>query len=169
MYQTFSETIVPYLKAMATKWWGLFFGLFIPIQDLIVSVFFFIAVDFVIGCIASHKRIVKSGGKWKFSSRAAYYTIYKFGFSIMAIYMAYALGENVINDIIDISKLPNMICGIICVVEFWSFLENASEISESKVFAWIKKYTVRKAKKFDQFITDDDIDELTKNKENDKK
>ena len=117
-------------------------GAFAPIQDMLIGVFIFIAIDFVVGCIASYKRAKRRKVKWYFESAKAWNTIYKLAFSLIAVSLSYYLDTKIF-DFVDL-KLPNMVAGFVCGTEFWSFLENAGDISEHPVFLAIRKITKRK-------------------------
>jgi hypothetical protein len=41
-------------------------------------------------------------------------------------------------------NLTRILTGAICGVEMWSFLENASVLSDAKLFAWLRNYVKRK-------------------------
>lgn len=117
-------------------------GVVSPIQDMLSGVFIFIAVDFVVGCVASYKRSKRRKVKWCFESAKAWNTIYKLAFSLMAVSLSFYLDTKIF-DFVDL-KLPNMVAGFVCGTEFWSFLENAGDISEHPVFLAIRKLTKRK-------------------------
>lgn len=53
-------------------------------------------------------------------------------------------------------RLANLFTGFVCGVEFWSYLENAAEISEHPVFNWLKRYM---KKKLDKAIDNEDGDD----------
>ena len=44
-------------------------------------------------------------------------------------------------------NLTRIIAGAICGVEMWSFLENASVLSDAKLFEWLRNYVRRKVEK----------------------
>ena len=134
-----------------------FLGSFAPIQDMLMGVFIFIGVDFVVGCIASYKRSKRRKVRWFFESAKAWNTIYKLAFSLMAVSLSFYLDTKIFN-FVDL-KLPNMVAGFICGTEFWSFLENAGDISEHPVFRAIRKITKRK---INRVIDCEDSDELLK-------
>ena len=41
-------------------------------------------------------------------------------------------------------NLTRVIAGAICGVEMWSFLENASVLSDAKLFKWLRNYVRRR-------------------------
>ena len=109
-----------------------FWGSFAPIQDMLLGVFIFIGIDFIVGCIASYKRAKRRKTRWFFESAKAWNTIYKLAFSLIAVFLSHYLDTKIF-DFVDL-KLPNMVAGFVCGTEFWSFLENAGDISEHPVF-----------------------------------
>ena len=117
-----------------------FWGSFAPIQDMLLGVF--IGIDFIVGCIASYKRAKRRKTRWFFESAKAWNTIYKLAFSLIAVSLSHYLDTKIF-DFVDL-KLPNMVAGFVCGTEFWSFLENAGDISEHPVFKAIRKITKRK-------------------------
>ena len=113
-------------------------SLFAPVTPLVICALVFIAVDFVSGVAASRARAVRDGRKWYFESREAWRTVLKAGFVITAIAMAWLIDSCVLDFMsLNIAKL---FTGFTCGVEFWSFLENASQISDSPLLSWPKRY-----------------------------
>ena len=113
-------------------------ALFAPLAPLVWCVTLFIAVDFVSGVAASRARAVRDGRKWYFESREAWRTVLKAGFVITAIAMAWLIDSCVLDFMsLNIAKI---FTGFTCGVEFWSFLENASQISDSPLLSWLKRY-----------------------------
>lgn len=119
-----------------------FWGSFATIQDMLLGVFIFIGIDFIVGCIASYKRAKRRKTRWFFESAKAWNTIYKLAFSLIAVSLSHYLDTKIF-DFVDL-KLSNMVAGFVCGTEFWSFLENAGDISEHPVFKAIRKITKRK-------------------------
>lgn len=130
-------------------------GSFTPIQDMLLGVFIFIAVDFVVGVIASYKRSKRRKVRWYFESAKAWNTIYKLAFSLIAVSLSFYLDTKIF-DFVDL-KLPNMVAGFVCGTEFWSFLENAGDISDHPVFRAIRRITKRK---INRIIDAEDSDEI---------
>lgn len=120
-------------------------ALFSPIQSVILCALVFIAIDFVTGVLASRCEAKKRGEKWYFSSREAWRTIRKAGFVLLTIAMSWLI-ESCILDFITLN-LTRIIAGAICGVEMWSFLENASVLSDAKLFEWLRNYVKRKVEK----------------------
>lgn len=128
-----------------------FFGSFAPIKDMLLAVFIFIAIDFVVGVLASYKRAIREHKEFAFQSKRVWDTIYKLSFSLIAVCLAFYMNDKIFY-FVDL-KLPNMVAGFICGTEFWSFLENAGDISQHPVFKGISKMTKKK------------INEVVENKE----
>jgi hypothetical protein len=43
--------------------------------------------------------------------------------------------------------LTRMFAGMVCGVEMWSFLENASLLSDARLFGWLRRYVRHRMKK----------------------
>ncbi|MBO7221038.1 MAG: phage holin family protein [Alistipes sp.] len=119
-----------------------FMALFTPIQPLILCALSFIAVDFVTGVFASRCEAKQRGEGWYFSSHEAWRTIRKAGFVLLTISMCW-LVESCILSFMTLN-LTRLVTGAICGVEMWSFLENASVLSDAKLFGWLRNYVKRK-------------------------
>ena len=117
-------------------------ALFAPIKPLILCALSFILVDFVTGVIASRCEAKQRGEQWYFSSHEAWRTIRKAGFVLLTISMSWLI-EWCILDFVTLN-LTRILTGAICGVEMWSFLENASVLSDAKLFEWLRKYVKRK-------------------------
>ena len=113
-------------------------ALFSPIKPIILCALAFIFVDFITGVIASRCVAKQRGEEWYFSSHEAWRTIRKAGFVLLTIAMGWLI-ESCILDFLSLN-LTRMIAGAICGVEMWSFLENASVLSDAKLFEWLRKY-----------------------------
>ena len=127
---------------------GLLLGLtalFAPIKPVILCALAFILVDFVTGVLASRCEAKKRGEKWYFSSHEAWRTIRKAGFVLLTIAMSWLI-EYCILDFVTL-HITRIIAGAICGVEMWSFLENASVLSDGKLFTWLRNYVRRKVEK----------------------
>lgn len=156
------DTILPYLKTVANNWWIGFVGYFAPIGPLVTIMLAFIIIDFITGCAASYKRVTSAGKRWCFYSDAAWKTIYKFGFCSMAVAGLYVIGADVMNGDFGFDKLPNILCAMVCFTELWSFCENAAYISGSRIFLWLRQFTINKVKRYDEDIAKD-MNDITKN------
>ena len=117
-------------------------ALFAPIKPLILCALSFILVDFVTGVIASRCEAKQRGEQWYFSPHEAWRTIRKAGFVLLTISMSWLI-EWCILDFVTLN-LTRILTGAICGVEMWSFLENASVLSDAKLFEWLRKYVKRK-------------------------
>ena len=120
-------------------------ALFAPIEPIVICTLLFIFVDFVTGVIASRHEALKSGERWYFSSREAWRTLRKAGFVVVTIAMSWLI-ESCILSFVGLN-LTRIIAGAICGVEMWSFLENASVLSDAKLFEWLRNYVRRKVEK----------------------
>lgn len=120
-------------------------ALFSPIQSVVLCALAFIAIDFVTGVLASRCEAKQRGVKWYFSSREAWRTIRKAGFVLLTIAMSWLIESCILNFIT--LNLTRIIAGAICGVEMWSFLENASVLSDAKLFEWLRNYVKRKVEK----------------------
>lgn len=117
-------------------------ALFAPINSVILCALSFILIDFVTGVVASRCVAKRAGRSWYFSSHEAWRTIRKAGFVFLTIVMCW-LVESCILDFVTLN-LTRIIAGAICGVEMWSFLENASVLSDAKIFGWLRNYVKRK-------------------------
>ena len=120
-------------------------ALFAPIKPLILCALSFILIDFVTGIVASRCEAKQRGERWYFSSHEAWRTIRKAGFVLLTISMCWLI-EWCILDFVTLN-LTRIITGAICGVEMWSFLENASVLSDAKVFEWLRNYVKRTVEK----------------------
>ena len=113
---------------------------FTPIYTLIILVFVFVAIDFITGVMASRARAKRAGMKWAFESSKAWNTIAKLCFIMVGIVMAWLIQRYIFSEFGMNIKLEYLFTGFVCGVEFWSYLENAAEISNHPVFRWLKKF-----------------------------
>lgn len=120
-------------------------ALFAPIKPLVLCALSFILIDFVTGVLASRCEAKQRGERWYFSSHEAWRTIRKAGFVLLTISMSWLI-EWCILDFMTLN-LTRMITGAICGVEMWSFLENASVLSDTKLFEWLRNYVKRKVER----------------------
>lgn len=120
-------------------------ALFAPIKPIVMCALAFILVDFVTGVAASRCEAKQRGEVWYFSSHEAWHTIHKAGFVLLTIAMSWLI-EYCVLDFIRLN-LTRIIAGAICGVEMWSFLENASVLSDTKLFRWLRNYVKRKVEK----------------------
>lgn len=122
-----------------------FAALFAPIQPVIMCALAFIFIDFLTGVLASRTEAKKRGERWYFSSREAWRTIRKAGFVLLTIAMSWLI-ECCILSFVTLN-LTRIVAGAICGVEMWSFLENASVLSDAQLFEWLRNYVRRKVEK----------------------
>lgn len=111
---------------------------FAPIAPAIVCAVFFIGVDFVTGIAADRAATRRAGQPWYFESRKAWRTVVKLALTLTAIVMAWLIDRYVL-DFLHLNA-ARLFTGFTCGVEFWSFLENASQISDAPVFRWLRRY-----------------------------
>lgn len=107
-------------------------SLLAPIQGLVICAVIFIAIDFVTGVAASYKKASRAGSCWTFESGKAWNTVIKLAFVMAGITLAWLIDTFVL-DFMNL-RLANLFTGFVCGVEFWSYLENAAEISEHPIF-----------------------------------
>lgn len=127
------ETAVKYL-------WGALSGLLAllaPVQGLILCAVVFVAIDFATGVVASRLRARRAGLQWCFSSRRAWNTVVKLVFVMAGIALAWML-ESVVLTFVEL-HMAKIFTGFVCGVEFWSYLENAADISGQPLFTALKR------------------------------
>ena len=105
---------------------------------MIVCAMLFIGVDFVTGIAADRAATRRAGETWYFESRKAWRTVLKLALTLTAIVMAWLLDRYVL-DFLHLNA-ARLFTGFTCGVEFWSFLENAAQISDAPVFGWLRRY-----------------------------
>ena len=120
-------------------------ALFAPIRSVILCALSFILIDFVTGVLASRCEAKQRGEAWYFTSHDAWRTIRKAGFVLLTIAMCWVV-ESCILSFLTLN-LTRITAGAICGVEMWSFLENASVLSDTKLFSWLRSYVKRKVEK----------------------
>ena len=117
-------------------------ALFSPIEPMVWCTLAFISIDFITGVLASRQEARSKGLLWRFSSYEAWRTIRKAGFAVTTIAMSWLVESWVLNFVT--LNLTRIISGAICGVEMWSFLENASVLSDAKLFVWLRNYVRRR-------------------------
>lgn len=120
-------------------------AVFLPIRPLIVCAVAFVAVDFVVGVLASWYRARKTEMPWGFESRKAWRTVYKLLFVMAGICLAWLI-DSLVLDFAHLN-LAKSFTGFVCGVEFWSYLENAAEISDHQIFRTLRKLMKNKIDK----------------------
>ena len=106
-------------------------ALFAPIGPLVACAVVFIGIDFLSGVAASRAAARREGRAWYFESREAWRTVLKLGLTITAIAM----------------NVARLFTGFTCGVELWSFLENASQLSDAPLFRWLRRYVRRRIRR----------------------
>ena len=120
-------------------------GWFAPIVPLVACVFGFIAVDFLTGVAASRAVARREGRPWWFESAEAWRTVQKLALVATGIVMAWAVDRHVL-DFMDLHA-ARLFTGFTCGVELWSFLENASQLSDAPLFRWLRRYVRRRIRR----------------------
>ena len=129
----------------ATKWLsGLLsipLGILLPLRPLLIVLVAFIAIDFITGLVASWHR-----GEG-FCSKKMWRTIYKCAFAFTGVVMMHLLDEVVLLPTrTSPLHLANYFTAFVCGTEFWSFLENGSELSQHPVFRIVRRLMNNKFK-----------------------
>lgn len=135
------EILCKYISATAAG----MCALLCPIAPLITTALVFIIIDFVTGIMASRTIARREGKEWWIESRKAWRTVYKAGFTAVAIIMMWLI-DHVLLGFMNLN-LANLFTGFVCGVELWSFLENATTISDSRLFSWLGKWVKRRVAK----------------------
>ncbi len=130
--------------AIKYLWGGLtgLFALLIPVRGLVVCALLFVAIDFATGVWASRRRARRKGTPWSFSSRRAWDTVLKAVFVMAGIVLAWLL-ESVVLTFVEL-HLAKIFTGFVCGVEFWSYLENAADISGHPLFRAARRLLKRR-------------------------
>lgn len=111
---------------------------------LFICVFVFEMVDFITGCWKSAVEAKRHNEQFAFESVKAWRTIYKLVFIMVGIVLAEMLDAAICEQRL---RFANIFTAFACGVEFWSFLENASVISEHPIFRWLRKFMKTKVEK----------------------
>lgn len=117
-------------------------SLLAPIQNLILCAVIFIAIDFVTGVSASRVVAMRRGLPWAFESEKAWDTVLKLCFVLAGIVLAWLIDSHILAFMH--LNLANLFTGFVCGVEFWSYLENAAQISNHPIFRYLKRFMKRK-------------------------
>ncbi len=115
---------------------------FAPVTPLIGCTILFIGIDFVTGVAADRAMTLRAGHPWYFESHKAWQTVVKLTLTLTAIVMAWFIDRYVL-DFLQLNA-ARLFTGFTCGVEFWSFLENAAQISEGPLFRWMRRYVRRR-------------------------
>lgn len=129
----------------ATKWLsGLLsipLGILLPLRPLLIVLVAFITIDFITGLVASWHR-----GEG-FCSKKMWRTIYKCVFAFTGVVMMHLLDDVVLLPTRTTPlHLANYFTAFVCGTEFWSFLENGSELSQHPVFRVVRRLMNNKFK-----------------------
>ena len=120
-------------------------ALFAPIGPLIATTVVFIGVDFLSGVAADRATARREGRTWYFESCKAWRTVVKLTLAVTAIAMAWLIDSCVLDFMqLNVAKL---LTGFTCGVELWSFLENASQLSDAPLFRWLRRYVRRRIRR----------------------
>jgi phage-related holin len=117
------------------------FALLAPVQGLIVCAVIFVAIDFATGVVASRCRARRAGRQWRFSSRRAWDTALKLVMVMAGIVLAWLL-DGVVSPLVEM-HLARLFTGFVCGVEFWSYLENAADITGQPLFRTLRRLLKR--------------------------
>lgn len=133
------------MEALSRFFSGLLSGLvslFAPMAPTVACALVFVAADFVSGVAADFVQARRNGRKWFFESHKAWHTLLKAGFLAISIAMCRLLDV----CILDFAGLnvTKVFAGFACGVELWSFLENASQLSDAPLFKWLKRFVRRR-------------------------
>ena len=120
-------------------------ALFAPIGPLVACAVVFIGIDFLSGVAASRAAARREGRAWYFESREAWRTVLKLALAITAIAMAWLI-DSCILDFMELN-VARLFTGFTCGVELWSFLENASQLSDAPLFRWLRRYVRRRIRR----------------------
>lgn len=120
-------------------------ALFAPIAPLITCAVLFIGVDFISGVAADRAATLREGRTWYFESRRAWHTVLKLALAITAIILAWLI-DSCILGFLQLN-LARLFTGFMCGVELWSFLENASQLSDAPLFRWLRRYVHRRIRR----------------------
>jgi len=106
---------------------------FAPVGPLLMIALVFVAVDFLTGVLADRRRAHAAAQHWRFESHKAWRTITKLSFVMAGIMLAWML-DSLLLPLVEL-RLANIFTGFVCGVEFWSYLENASIVTDERSFS----------------------------------
>lgn len=115
---------------------------FAPVAPLVACTALFIGVDFLSGVAADRTVARRAGRAWYFESRKAWRTVVKMTLALTAIVMAWLI-DSCVPDFLQLN-LARLFTGFTCGVELWSFLENASQLSDAPLFRSLRRYVGRR-------------------------
>lgn len=132
-----------------------FWALLLPVHVLIYCCMIAVTIDFITGNIADYHRKKRSGQRYSFQSEKAWGTLWKIFFVIVGIGFAHMIDIYVLG-FAPVLHLPEFFTAYFTGTLFWSFLENAAEVSNDPVFNWLKKYMKDKSEiDFDKYCKND--------------
>lgn len=117
-------------------------GLFAPAAPMILCTMLFILIDFLSGVAADRATALKENRPWYFESAKAWRTVRKAALVVVTLAMAWLI-DSCILDFMQL-RLARLFAGFTCGVELWSFLENAAQLSDAPLFAWLRRYVHRR-------------------------
>lgn len=109
-----------------------------PVGPLVGCMTLFIGIDFITGVAADRAAARRAGRAWFFESCEAWRTVQKLALAVTAVVMAWLLDTCVVG-FCDL-RLARILAGFTCGVELWSFLENASLLSDTPLFRYLRRY-----------------------------
>ncbi len=117
-------------------------ALFAPIAPMVGCTLIFIGIDFITGTAADRVMTRREGLAWHFESRKAWRTVVKAALALTAIAMAWLIDSRIFGH--GEPHTARIFAGFACGVELWSFLENAAQLSEARIFKVLRRYVVRR-------------------------
>ena len=115
---------------------------FAPIAPAVGCALLFIGIDFVTGVAADRAEARRAGRAWFFESAKAGRTLVKLALTLTTIVMAWLL--DLLLDGVWQLNAARICTGFACGVEFWSFLENAAQLSDAPLFRMLRRYVRRR-------------------------
>lgn len=129
-------------------------SLFTPIYISILSVFFFVIVDWIYGY-----RVSKKYNRKKIESSKLWKTVNKLTEAVVLI-----VGAHIVDSFVVVSinlHAVEFMAGVICFTEFWSVLESLSELHPKGPWRLLRKVIKAKGEKYLEVdITDKDLQNL---------
>ena len=104
-------------------------GYFAPVQNVVLVVVMAILLDCLTGVWASAKR-----GKG-IKSRRLLRTFYKIGLATIVIYLLYSMDKEM-----GVIELHKIVAWVIAGFEVWSILENATKITDHRIFRLLRRF-----------------------------
>lgn len=120
-------------------------ALFAPVGPLVATALLFIGADFLSGVAADRAAARRAGRRWYFESCKAWHTVTKAALAVTMIAMAWLLDTCVLGFMQ--LHAANLLAGFTCGVELWSFTENAAQLSDARLFRYLRRYVRRRIRK----------------------